>query len=278
MSAPYRIASLAFGMTFGSTEKAMCPSCLGGSQMEESLSITVADDGGIFWLCHRASCGYKGGPRGKRPVGGPRKPLEPRVYTRSTKALTPDQNEILRSKYGAYFPCIRYNDSTDRFLLPISGSGFGSHRGWIARSFSGDSPKVLSYVEGEPFIHFAYPREVARRYIIIVVEDYFSAEKVSRAGFTGVSLNGTNMNQMAVDEIKSLKDLGTVVIALDLDAYPKALQLQAKYREQFPNGLLVMKLEKDLKFESEERIIELVEEVRAGTTNNCGDPQGSGSI
>lgn len=51
----------------GSTSHVRCPTCDGGRTREISLSVTIDEDGsGAAWVCHRGSCGWKGG----RKIGG----------------------------------------------------------------------------------------------------------------------------------------------------------------------------------------------------------------
>lgn len=277
MSAPKAIAALAFAQGFGTTSRSMCPKCLGGGKEEESLSLTVDEAGGVHWICFRASCGYKGGPRGSRPVHAVARTVEPRIYTRPIHELSDEQNEALRKLYGTTFPesGIGYTRENDRFLLPVEGPSGHKRRGYLARSLSGDSPKSLSYVEARPFIHFAYPKQTARRFTAVVVEDWFSSEKVAEAGYIGISINGTHLNQEMVNEIREL-GLATV-IALDGDAFVKGLGYLLKYKEQFPIGLYAAKLLLDLKFEKTENIQEIVERAK-GSHINSGSATESASL
>ena len=70
----------------GQTQKLICPACDGGSDREPSLSLTVDQDGdGATWICHRGSCGWKGGERlGDRGEGRPALP-SPSPYKRYTR-------------------------------------------------------------------------------------------------------------------------------------------------------------------------------------------------
>lgn len=46
-------------------QRCVCPDCRGGKSKEKSLSVTIKQDG-IVWFCHRAKCGMKGGARDVR--------------------------------------------------------------------------------------------------------------------------------------------------------------------------------------------------------------------
>jgi len=133
-------------------------------------------------------------------------------------------------------------------------------RGYIAKSLSGETPKSLTYNErpAEPFIHFAYPKEKAC--VAVIVEDWFSAEACASAGYVGVCINGTNINQFIIDEVKELNKF--VVFALDSDAFGKAVSYKNRFAEQFQVGCAVVKLDRDLKFETAEKIKEIINGVR----------------
>ncbi len=48
----------------GQSVKALCPRCGGGRTHEQSLSLTIDQDGGgATWRCHRGSCGWQDGAR-----------------------------------------------------------------------------------------------------------------------------------------------------------------------------------------------------------------------
>ena len=55
----------------GHTEHLTCPKCGGGSTKEKSLALTMDEDGeGAAWVCHRGTCGWRGGERrrdGRKP-------------------------------------------------------------------------------------------------------------------------------------------------------------------------------------------------------------------
>jgi hypothetical protein len=127
-------------------------------------------------------------------------------------------------------------------------------RGYIARSLSGATPKVLTYDERpeQPFIGWA-GSEINRP--VIAVEDWVSAEKIQASKLaTAVALNGTYLSLDMVTEIQSTANGQAVILALDRDAYPKALKYLAQYGDLFSPRLRVWRLEVDLKYVSFERI------------------------
>ena len=263
MVAPSQIAFMGIGMLPGTTDRFMCPQCFGGMKEEESLSVTMDDAGELHWLCFRASCGCKGGPQGKPAQYTKAKVKKPRYYTRSTSNLQYHQVQMFETLYGdgVAQDVTGYNTETDRFIFSVYGAEPGaSTRGFIARSLSGDTPKSLNYnyKPAEPFIHFASGgyTQVAVPPTIIVVEDWLSATVVGVAGFTGVSINGTHLNQEMVNEltVEASRMRCEAILALDRDAFNKAVKYVAAYREQFPYGLKAALLVDDLKYLTGEQI------------------------
>jgi hypothetical protein len=207
----------------------------------------------LMGTCHRASCGYTAPIEGTFvPVLGKR---EPRYYTRPYREPSAEQEVIIYKRFGLPPGTVTgYNDIDDRFILSVDGPQH-QRRGCIAYSLSGAKPKSLTYKEKleQPFIHWTMRFNPPA---IVLVEDWFSAEKVAEAGATGVALLGTNLNQEAVNEIKAVAANWNVptFVALDRDAYTKSLLYLSKYREQFPRGLYAWSLRVDLKYETVDRI------------------------
>lgn len=79
-----------------------------------------------------------------------------------------------------------------------------------------------------------------------------SAAKVQQSGITAVCILGTHLGLEKVREILRYTD--QAVLALDKDAYSKATQYAVQYRHLI--NFEVWKLERDLKYVSEERIRE----------------------
>ena len=252
---PTRIAILAAS---GLPGRYVCPKCNGGSDAESSLSLRFDVAGGVHWRCFRALCGYTGGPRGVRNAFATIK-REPRYMTRPTCYLRNEQREIVDSLFGldAIDLGILYTEQDDRFILPVEGPR-RKRRGCIAYSLSGAKPKSLTYNEKpeEPFIHHATSKG---RENIVIVEDWFSAEKVAATGLaTGAAIMGTHLTQADVSElVATAAQFGAKTwLALDKDAYAKSIGYLHRYREQFPGGLWVWSLDRDLKYETTERITE----------------------
>lgn len=239
----------------------LCPKCTGGMDQEHSLSVRRDEAGGVHWRCFRSTCGYTGGPRGTRSVFAEKK-KEPRYFTRPIKPLTSEQEILIGTKFGKHAGLLEaidgYSYWDDRFILPVFGPVGWNERGTVAYSFN-QKPKSLTYNEkpNEPFLHWTGARNVDGPTDIVVVEDWFSAEKVALTQEAqGVALFGTHITQADITEIATVAGAlgGRVYLALDRDAFPKTVGYLAQYREQFPQGLYAWSLKKDLKYESVERI------------------------
>jgi hypothetical protein len=228
--------------------------------------------------CHRAQCGYLGQLDGYA-FTVPKKP-EPRYYTRPITLLDAGQLKLIEARFGIDPDEVAgYNETEDRFLLGVYGPVGHNRRGYIAYSLSGGVPKSLTYKEKpeEPFIHYA----VGPWNNLVVVEDWFSAEKVAATNRgAGVAIMGTNLTQEMVSEMAVIAAArrAKVWLAFDQDAYEKSLNYLFKYREQFPGGLFAWRLKQDLKYETTKRITEALVDGRTNffdrTPNSRSNAEG----
>lgn len=251
----------------------LCPKCYGGTELEHSLSVRHDEGGMVYWRCFRSSCSFAGGPRGVASLFSTKK-REPRHFTRPIKPLTAEQVGLLQDKFGAAQIPLEvdgYSYWDDRFILGVWGVGYRK-RGVIAYSFN-QKPKVLTYNElpEEPFIHYALPEPPARS--LVIVEDWFSAEKVATAGGLGVAIMGTHIDQAMITEIVEVANGRPTWVALDRDAYTKTLLYLSRFREQFPGGLFAWSLAKDLKYETQERIREALVDGKVDFTSDATRPE-----
>jgi hypothetical protein len=242
------------------THRVTCPWCLGGSKSEQSLSLGVSASGSLYFRCFRANCGKSGGKFlesriTKRP---------PRYFTAETRFMEPPRQQWFIDKFGFCPTDTRYAPHMDRYIYTVRGPR-GRARGYVARSFSGAEPKVLTYNEhpAEPFIGWALQPHMHEGSIVIV-EDWVSAEKVSIHGI-GVALNGTHMGVDIACEIAEYSLNRPVIFALDRDAFAKSVEFASKYGGMFKQRPRVWRLKEDLKYVSSD-VIE-----RALSDNNCND-------
>lgn len=255
----------------------ICPKCSGGSDGEHSLSLRFDTNQGVHWRCFRALCGFKGGPRGVATFDGPKR--EPRYFTRPLKPLTFEHRTLLINKFGSAELAEEvegYSYWDDRFMLGIYGPTGYNRRGYVGYSFN-QKPKALIYneVPAEPFTHFARGVSAHQNHLVIV-EDWFSAEKVALTGAVGVALMGTLLTQDALTEIAATatRSASRTWLAFDKDAYAKAIGYLQRYREQFHYGLYVWSLDRDLKYETTERIQRALD----GEVNFISDAKGPGNL
>lgn len=239
-------------MVAGTRTKILCPECNGGSSKEISLSLFKDHEGHIAWQCFRASCGYKGNPTGVS-VGASKQLQTPRYYTEPFVNLIKEQTLWFNERFGFRPPCW-YSEGPCRYLLPVK-SPKGALRGYQAYSFHENAKlKCMTYRElvTEPFMHWPGTPRYADK--TVIVEDWFSAEKVMLAGAQSVALLGTTLNEERVEEIRSASQNRQVILALDADAYAKSVRYVIDYGEAFKPPLRVWKLVRDLKYESLDRI------------------------
>lgn len=228
----------------------LCPVCRGGNTQERTLVVSVRHET-LLWLCYRASCGFKGA----RNIGGRSNHLHTgtnpvscrgavgREILRHTGRLPQEIREDLRSRYGiteaheSLF-AIGWDNTTNRLSIPVRN--FRSEPlGVVLRSLNGAKPKTLTHTEKDSLSWFV--NHTARG--VIIVEDQFSAIRASDY-LTSVALLGTHLNEQRVAEIKA-SGLSPVYLALDADAWQKAVGYAIKYRSQLKPQLI--RLTKDIK-------------------------------
>lgn len=186
----------------------------------------------------------------------------PRYFTAETKLVSDGQRNWFYDTFGYEPPDLLYAAYQDRFVYAVRGPE-GSHRGVIARSFSGNLPKSLSYKYlEEPFIGWAGSE--AAHGPTVVVEDWVSAEKVAQAGLLAVALNGTLLSNDRAYEIElvSARRRAPTVLAFDADAFGRSLEYQVHYP-----WLKAARLKIDLKYEPLERIKKVFQ---SGNYDFCG--------
>lgn len=230
----------------------LCPACSGGESREATLSVSRRD-GLLLWNCHRASCGFRGASTGGRyerrsaPVVQTRGTVG-RQMVRESEPVPAEASEYLRNRYritarhAAKYDLGWYEG---RLSVPVRNYQ-GEILGVNLRSLSGEVPKSKLHSEKGAlswFVNHTSPD-------IIIVEDQFSAMRASDYS-TSVALLGTNLNEERVSEIKQVAR-GTVYLALDADAWDKAVKYVLQYRSWLP--LRLLKLTKDIKDMTDEEL------------------------
>lgn len=216
----------------------VCPWCRGGQNQDQAFAVTRTDDG-LLYICYRASCPHSGfipayGSSEARS-GTVCKPV--REFHRPLKALPNRLRRVLESKYELDWDTQKgqewkYDYTKDRLYMPVFDY-MGYQAGAVVKRLSDDKsiPKTVLYGENGQYHRLHYPRLPEKPLVsagntLVVVEDIISAVKVSRI-LPCVALLGTHMSQDQACELASRYT--QLVIALDPDAYGKALLMADKY-------------------------------------------------
>lgn len=260
------IEFLASGLAAGESSRGICPKCLGGSSGERSFLCSRDSRGIAYFICFRATCGYRGqidvllGPKGDQE---PRKRKTHR-FNRPVESLTEAQIKWYRAKFDIN-PGVEvyWCPTMERFAHRVYGP-LGQHRGWLLRDYVSDlHPKALAYPEKEDenWIGWFNPSEINQDDSftpVVVVEDLVSARKVADAGYRSVSILGThNFDFDVIYEIRAETD--SIVLALDRGTLPLMLKYRSKYELLF-DDIIIWQLDQDLKYVSRKRIREAMED------------------
>lgn len=245
----------------------VCPFCRGGRTGEGSLSITKLQAGAALYVCHRAACGRAGrvgenyGAHQASPV---KLEFTPRLYDSSGDVDVYRGSEPtewlgrfgIDSAEGAV-PC-RWNPANHRTVWEIRSS-LGTLRGYELRAYRDeDRPKTLHYRHTpEPWVGW-FGANSDGRHVVVAVEDLVSAYKVSMAGYRSASLMGTNLNLDKLLDLLRVSD--RIVLALDRDATDTAKKYAQRYALLAPE-MVVLSLQRDLKYEDTTTIRKMVEDV-----------------
>lgn len=247
-----RIAAETAGMEPGDSVRIQCPECGGGTSGERSMSVRVADDGAVLFLCYRASCGARG------VLGGSPSKLVSLVSTKQpTHKVKPDPTSRLVLTLDLpyeYFGTM-YDPDTNRVAFPVL-SPSGTRRGWVLRSYDNAvTPKVLT-VPTSPEVQLGWNRVQGTQ--VVVVEDIPSAAWLETVGVRAVALQGTHASSEAIDEI--VEEAEEVVWALDADAFSKAQKWDAATKIHFRRSAVLL-LTKDIKDQTREELITCLQEI-----------------
>lgn len=278
---------LAAGLASGESSRGVCPKCLGGSSGEKSFLCSRDTRGIAYFICFRATCGYRGtvdihlGPgSSKGPALSPEPPRKVYSFRRELRQLTESQVKFWRAKFDINPGNeVYYCPEMERFALRVYGPQ-GQHRGWELKLIGGtDRQKTISYPEQEfgAFIGWFNPSEVADKdefSPVIVVEDLISARKVSDAGYRAVALLGTT--KFGLEEVYEIRaETDSIVLALDRGTMNLMLRYRQKYGLLF-DDIVIWQLDKDLKYVSRQRIREAVEDGKPDFISHPDDGGGKG--
>lgn len=223
----------------------LCPFCKGGTTGEHTLSVSRRD-GVLYWNCHRSSCPFRGASsragRGQTATQTVQtRGAVGRMLVRESEPIPAELREYIRDRYGItgrHAALYGLGWIEDRLSLPVQDLQ-GNVVGVNLRSLTGATPKAKLHTEDGAiawYVNHTSPD-------VIIVEDQLSAIRASDF-LTSVALLGTNLNEERAYEIKSGCS-GNCYLALDADAWNKAVQYAIKFRSLL--GLRLLKLDKDIK-------------------------------
>lgn len=270
------LRELGAGVEPGTTRAGLrCPFCNGGTLGENSLSLSRPTEAEVLYFCHRASCNRSGrvaarGFRlGQAEVGNtaarrPRNRPPPRVYTGHTTGLGDRWLSYLLSNYRilpeqAVEAGWREEVDTGLMVLPLYNRNLLGH-GYEVRKPKWVSPEC--YFRGKARYYFEKAESVRSNWFgghrasspVVVVEDSFSAFRAGQL-FRSSAILGTHLNIELVQDLLAVSN--EIVLALDQDATAKAFEYQKEF--SIYGNFRVAQLEQDLKYESEERIWDIIQ-------------------
>lgn len=236
----------------------MCPACNGGINGDQALAVSRRD-GRLLWICYRASCNFKGSSNSSVGYTGTQsvstRGATGRWIAREAEQLPEGMAELLLQRYtiGAKEVArAKIGWHEGRATLPVLTLA-GELDGCTMRSFDGAKPKSLSHTEPDALAWYRNRGSDT----LVIVEDQLSAIVASKY-VNAVALLGTNLNQARATEIRKAR-FSRVLLALDADAFDKAVGYVRKYRSYLPMELL--RLDKDIKDSTDVEVQQLLKEV-----------------
>jgi len=152
---------------------------------------------------------------------------------------------------------VSWDPETKRLALPLKGA-VGQLRGRVLRVPPGDgrTPKTLTwlYQDAPVLSWWGTPYNES----VIIVEDIPSAMRLALKNYRAVALNGTHLNDEAVEELD--RNATNVLWALDPDASYKAAQWLVRTRMYFDKSAVLL-IDKDIKDMTNEEIDRWLSEI-----------------
>jgi len=152
-----------------------------------------------------------------------REPIEPLAYG--------DIDLRLRKKYGIDMAVCQshgWGASEDgkTLIMPIR-CPYGGVRGHVTRTFTAPKRCFTYKATAQPWLDWWAAD--AENQPIVVVEDTISACRLAGLGYPSVALLGTSISNPQAQEISKIADRRPVYLALDRDAFVKALHLAKRH-------------------------------------------------
>lgn len=277
MPARAAMIDIARRLGVGAWASQQCPSCLGGSTKERSMSVLIQSNGIIQWNCHRASCDFQGTAfttqgiqtreyqpplqRVNNPLTESLYPLSEKDYTyfADTYALPRARTEyaIKRTESRYALPILRPDGSVRGYITrrPWDGSGLDTA---INRNDPQWPMKSMTYMEGfdEPVQSWYFSNtSLGDHTAVVLVEDslsalrlasYMDAMEGNEVSYAVCAILGTGVNAQKIREIQEVAGNSPVYIALDADATGQAFAMARKWGPGF-RSLRVTVLGRDIK-------------------------------
>lgn len=240
----------------------LCPFCKGGTSKDLSFSITRTPSSVLF-ICHRAGCGRKGNipmtaSSTELPVRTPPKRDAEQGWRLSH--LPPEVRDELWTKYLIDEDMVKragilWEIEQKRLWLPIKADDRMTMGVNLRSLEKGVKPKARIHISDASRVPAAFYFRTLTSDLLYLVEDQFSAIRLAKY-VNSCALLGTHLSDSLLLSIKKLR-VEEVVIALDKDAYEKAIQM---YKKLVPlvDRVCIVRLEKDIKDMTEEALKELL--------------------
>lgn len=231
----------------------LCPKCKGGMSKEKTLSVSRVNRQ-LLWMCHRASCDFRRGKKYDGTIPKDSIPKGPReINYPMTVDLTEPIYKLLEENYGIskvssnragikVTPPL-FEGDCERLYLPIHTQSKAPY-GYTAKAMiKGAKPKTINKTL-YPYAMAWYPNTTQTK-AVLVVEDQLSAIRASDF-MTSIALLGTHLNEERIEAILSCNPT-FIYLALDYDAWEKAVGYSVKFRTKADNKLIPVKITKDIK-------------------------------
>lgn len=205
-----------------------CPTC----GRDGKLGLTYVD-AIVHANCFRSTCGARYLTVTDPTVRFDRKKVkEARPYDKETKMIYGTARDMLIVDYGLDWRTWDHHgwklsiDETE-LIMPIRDA-YNRTRGHITRTLYEKPKRVYTYKEtAQPFIDWWF--QSMNSAPVVVVEDALSACRLSQLGYNAVALLGTGINQDTAREISATADDREIILALDRDAFDKAVKYSRKH-------------------------------------------------
>lgn len=255
------------------TNTVYCPCCVTDwkeqgkpSMWKPSRSMSVTKDRIMLkYHCFRATCSRGSGILIHNSIELPRttKKFIPTKYEYRLRNLSKKELSYLQENYFISAEQvsqhgIMFNKDKQMYVFPIKDIR-GYTIGYVDRDYTGTKKlkAISSWFNESPKLHFVVSHESTIGGVLIV-EDIPSAIRAGKH-MTTAALMGSNISADQAQHLAAL--FRNVVLALDEDAFAKAVLLRSKYSYYF-DSFTLLRLTKDIKNMNPQELEELFRKVR----------------